>query len=105
MGCVEAIAFGMWGCDRFLGCGGAISFWGVEGAIAVGDVGAITSVLILCILGGDCPENYWCYRSLHRKHLFQALSHKNMATHFVHEVLWDKGFRINTLGNHYLSLF
>ncbi|MEI6446158.1 MAG: DUF4915 domain-containing protein [Nostocales cyanobacterium ELA583] len=35
--------------------------------------------------------------SLHRKHLFQALSHKNMATYFVHEVLWDKGFRINTL--------
>ena len=45
----------------------------------------------------DCPENYWCYRSLHLKHLFQALSHKNMVTHFVHEVLWDKGFRINTL--------
>ena len=45
----------------------------------------------------DCPENYWCYRSLYRKHLFQALSHKNRAAHFVHEVLWDKGFRINTL--------
>jgi hypothetical protein len=24
-----------------------------------------------------------------------------MATHFVHEVLWDKGFRINTLANVY----
>ena len=29
----------MWGGDRFLGCGGAISFWGVEGAIALRGVG------------------------------------------------------------------
>ena len=34
----KAIAFGMWGCDRCLGCGEVRSLFGMWGAIAVGDV-------------------------------------------------------------------